>query len=120
MSVSSLERYFFRKERVRRKIFGTKTRPRLSIYRSLNHIYAQIIDDSVGKTLVASSSLDASIKKELKAGSNCKAAQMVGQSIAQKAVKLEIKKVVFDRGGRLFHGRVKALADGARLGGLEF
>ncbi|OGR80863.1 MAG: 50S ribosomal protein L18 [Elusimicrobia bacterium RIFCSPLOWO2_02_FULL_39_32] len=120
MSVGSLERYLFRKERIRKKIFGTKERPRLSVYRSLNHIYAQIIDDSAGKTLVASSSLDSSIKKELKAGGNSKAAAMVGKSIAEKAVKLEIKKVVFDRGGRIFHGRVKALADGARLGGLEF
>lgn len=120
MTVSVLERYQFRKIRVRKKVSGTPERPRLSIYRSLNHIYAQIIDDTTGKTLAFASSQDPALKGQLKSGSNIQAAQLVGKLIAEKGLHLKIKKVVFDRGGRIYHGRVKALADAAREKGLEF
>lgn len=120
MTVSVLERNYFRKIRVRKKIFGTALRPRLSVHRSLKHIYAQVIDDSKGKTLAFASSLDPAIRPEIKAGGNMKSALLVGKLIAQKSLALQIKKVVFDRGGRIFHGCVKAVADGARENGLEF
>lgn len=120
MAVSLLRRFEFRKERVRNKVTGTSERPRLSVYRSLSHIYAQLIDDSQGKTLVYASSLEPEIKKQSKSTGNVKAAQLVGKSIAQKALEKKIKRVVFDRGGRIYHGRVKAVADGARESGLEF
>lgn len=103
--------------RVRAKISGTPERPRLSVYRSLNHIYAQIIDDVNGATLVASSSLE----KDFGAyGGNVEAAKKVGQMVAKKALEKGISEVVFDRSGYLYHGRVKALAEGAREGGLKF
>jgi large subunit ribosomal protein L18 len=106
--------------RVRKKIAGTAGRPRLNVYRSLNHIYAQIIDDAAGSTLAAASSLDESLKGALKNGGNKEAAKAVGLLIARKAIDKGIKAVVFDRGGYLYHGRVKELAEGAREGGLEF
>ena len=105
-----------RHRRVRGKVSGTAQRPRLNVFRSLNHIYAQIIDDGAGKTLVAMSSQD----KTVKGGGNCACAAEVGKALAKKAVKAGITEVVFDRGGYLYHGRVKALADGAREGGLKF
>lgn len=110
-----------RKKRIRKKVFGTPERPRLCIYRSLKHIYAQIIDDTKGVTLAAASTLDSEIREELKElkGKIAKA-QIVGKMIAKKALEKGIKKVVFDRNGFLYHGRVKALADGAREGGLDF
>lgn len=117
---SILDRFHFRKARVRNKVMGTPDRPRLSVYRSLKHIYAQVIDDTVGKTVAFASSMDSSILSKAKSGGNQTAAQLVGKLIAQKAMEKKIKKVVFDRGGRIFHGRVKAVADGAREGGLEF
>ncbi|MFH1826608.1 MAG: 50S ribosomal protein L18 [bacterium] len=98
----------------KRKIIGTKERPRLSVFRSLNNIYANIIDDTESKTLVAASSLKA------KKGGNIAAAKEIGKLIAEKAQAKGLKKVVFDRGSFRFHGRVKALADAAREGGLEF
>ncbi len=113
-----------RKRRVRKKIFGTPERPRLSVFRSCKHIYAQIIDDISGRTLVAASSLTPQIRERLaelkKEGGKTAVAKAVGELIAQKAVAAGIKKVVFDRGGYKYHGRVKALADGARAAGLEF
>ncbi|MBE3580338.1 MAG: 50S ribosomal protein L18 [Thermoanaerobacteraceae bacterium] len=106
--------------RVRKKIFGTSERPRLSVYRSLRHIYAQIIDDVEGRTLVAASTLDPSLRTSLSYKGNKEAAYKVGELLAKKALERGIKKVVFDRGGNIYHGRIAALAEGARAGGLEF
>lgn len=106
--------------RVRKKIKGTPERPRLNVFRSLNHIYAQVIDDTTGNTLVAASTLDESLKGKVKSGGNKEAAKEVGKLIATKAVAKGIKLVVFDRGGYLYHGRVKELAEAAREAGLEF
>jgi len=103
-------------KRIREKVAGTGERPRLNVYRSLNHIYAQVVDDQKGETLVATSTL--SLK--LKTGGNVSAAKEIGKAIAEKATAKGIKKVVFDRGGYLYHGRIKALADAAREAGLEF
>lgn len=107
--------------RLRKKISGTTERPRLSVYRSLHHIYAQVIDDSKGLTLVAASTVEPELREKLKNnGGNIEAAKIVGTAIAKKAVEKGITKVVFDRGGQIYHGRVKALAAAAREGGLEF
>lgn len=108
-----------RRERIRKKVSGSTGRPRLSAYRSLNNIYAQIIDDTKGVTLVAASSLDGSFKG-IKGKGNIAMAKEVGSLVAKKAVEKGIKQVVFDRGGYLYHGRIKALADAAREAGLEF
>ena len=107
-----------RHERVRKNIFGTSTMPRLNVFRSNTGIYAQIIDDETKTTLVSASSLDKDLK--IKNGSNVEAAKVVGEALAKKATKAKITKVVFDRGGYLYHGRVKALAEAARENGLEF
>jgi len=104
-------------ERIRKKLQGTAERPRLNVYRSLNHIYVQVIDDLNGKTLVAASSAEGEGKKT---GGNVAAAKSVGKTIAERAKAKGITKVVFDRGGYIYHGRVKALADAAREGGLQF
>src|ERR1700691_5303394 len=101
-------------DRIRRKLSGTAERPRLNVYRSLNHIYAQVIDDQKGETLVLASTI------KLKTGGNVAAAKEIGKAVAEKAVAKGIKKVVFDRGGFLYHGRIKALADAAREAGLDF
>jgi large subunit ribosomal protein L18 len=106
--------------RVRKKISGTADCPRLCVYRSNSHIYAQIIDDEAGKTLVSASSLDKDIKGEISNGSNIEAASAVGKLVAERAAAKEIKDVVFDRGGYLYHGRVQALAEAAREAGLNF
>ncbi len=106
--------------RVRKKVTGTPERPRLNVFRSLKHIYAQIIDDTTGHTLVAASTLDEALKDSLKNGGNKEAARAVGKLIAEKALDKGIKQVVFDRGGYLYHGRVKELAEGAREAGLDF
>ena len=106
-----------RHRRVRKNISGTAERPRLNVFRSLNHIYAQIIDDTKGVTLVSASSMD---KEFNQYGGNCEAAKAVGKAVAAKALEKGIKAVVFDRGGYVYHGRVAALAEGAREGGLEF
>ncbi len=106
--------------RVRKKVVGTKEKPRLNVYRSLSHIYAQIIDDTSGHTLVAASTLEPELKEELPRGSNSEAARRVGELVARRAQEKGIDQVVFDRGGYLYHGRVRALADGARDGGLNF
>ena len=107
-------------ERVRTKVDGTPERPRLCVYRSLGHIYAQVIDDRSGKTLVSASSVDGESKKNLKGGGNVAAAKVIGKTIAQRAKAAGVSKVVFDRGGYKYHGRVKALADAAREAGLQF
>jgi large subunit ribosomal protein L18 len=107
-------------ERVRMKVEGTAERPRLSVYRSLGHIYAQIIDDRTGSTLVSASSVDKETKKQLRGGGNIAAAKVIGKIVAERAKAAKIDKVVFDRGGYKYHGRVKALADAAREAGLQF
>ncbi|MCL0032244.1 50S ribosomal protein L18 [Peptococcaceae bacterium] len=109
-----------RRIRVRKKVFGTAERPRLNVFRSLNHMYAQIIDDERGITLVAASTLSPELRGKLKRGGNIEASKAVGELIAKKAIAAGIKKVVFDRAGYIYHGRVKALAEAAREGGLDF
>jgi large subunit ribosomal protein L18 len=109
-----------RQRRVRAKVTGTAARPRLRVTRTNTHIYAQVIDDVAGATLVAASTVDPQVRGELKNGSNTDAAKAVGEAVGRKAVDAGIKQVVFDRGGRIYHGRVKALADAARSAGLEF
>ncbi|RKY21732.1 MAG: 50S ribosomal protein L18 [Planctomycetota bacterium] len=110
-----------RRIRVRKKVYGTAERPRLSVYRSLRHIYCQIIDDDAGRTLVSASTMSKEIRDSLsKGGGNVAAAELVGKLIAEKAKAAGIEKVVFDRGPYKFHGRVKALAEKAREGGLIF
>jgi large subunit ribosomal protein L18 len=109
-----------RQRRVRAKVSGTAARPRLRITRTNGHIYAQVIDDVAGTTLVSASSVDAEVNADLKNGANIEAAKAVGEAVGRRAVEAGIKEVVFDRGGRIYHGRVKALADGARSAGLEF
>jgi large subunit ribosomal protein L18 len=105
---------------VRTRVTGTPERPRLSVYRSLGHIYAQIIDDRNRRTLVSASSIDKESKKNLKGGGNIASAKAVGKFIAERAKAAGVVKVVFDRGGYKYHGRVKALADAAREAGLQF
>ncbi len=110
-----------RQARVRRTLKGLSSgRPRLSVFRSSKHIYAQVIDDAAGKTVVSASSLEKDLRGSLKTGADKAAAVAVGKLVAERAVKAGVKEVVFDRGGYLFHGRVKALADAAREGGLSF
>jgi len=109
-----------RQRRVRGKVSGTAERPRLRVTRSNANIYAQLIDDLTGVTLVSASSIDPELRKELKSGSNIDAAKAVGELVGKRAMDAGIKTVVFDRGGQLYHGRVKSLADGARSAGLEF
>lgn len=105
-------------QRLRNKLTGSPERPRLNVYRSINHIYVQVIDDTSGQTLVAAST--AGKKSGKKRGGNVASAKEIGKAIAQRAQEKGIKKVVFDRGGYLYHGRIKALADAAREAGLEF
>jgi large subunit ribosomal protein L18 len=110
-----------RQFRTRKSIFGDPERPRLSVFRSDKHIYAQIIDDYAGKTLASVASTSAELRgADLKNGGNIAAAKKVGKAIAEKAKSLGVTKVAFDRGGRMYHGRIKALADAAREGGLKF
>ncbi|GGA53803.1 50S ribosomal protein L18 [Kroppenstedtia guangzhouensis] len=106
--------------RVRRKVMGTPDRPRLNVFRSSNNIYAQVIDDVQGNTLVSASTLDAEVKAKGIHGGNVEAARKVGELVAKRAGEKGIKQVIFDRGGYLYHGRIKALAEGAREGGLKF
>jgi large subunit ribosomal protein L18 len=109
-----------RHKRVRAKVSGTGERPRLSVFRSSKHIYAQIVDDLAGKTLVAASTLEKELADKLDSTSDSAAAKAVGELLGQKALAKGIQKVVFDRGGYVYHGRVAALAEGAREAGLEF
>jgi large subunit ribosomal protein L18 len=121
MTSKSKELFARRRSRVRRRIDRTaKRRPRLCVFRSSQHIYVQVIDDAQARTVAAASSLDKSLRETLKTGANKEAAAAVGKLIAARAKEAGVTTVVFDRGGYLFHGRVKALADAAREGGLEF
>ena len=106
--------------RIRTRLSGHTQMPRLSVYRSLNHIYAQIVDDTRGQTLVSASTRDKEVRTTLKTGGNVAAAKVVGQALAKRATAAGIAHVVFDRGGYAYHGRVKALADAAREAGLKF
>ena len=106
--------------RLRNRFSGTAERPRLAVYRSNNHMYAQIIDDTVGKTLAAASTVEKAVKAELDKTNNVEAAACVGTLIAKRALEQGIKEVVFDRGGFIYHGKVQALADAAREAGLDF
>ena len=106
--------------RIRKRLSGTPVRPRLAVFRSNKHIYAQVIDDARGATLIAASTRDAAARKDLKNGGNVSAAKAVGKLIAQRAKAKGIEAVLFDRGGYLYHGRIKALADSAREAGLKF
>ena len=114
------KRLLRRRLSIRSRIFGSTERPRLSIYRSDKHIYAQIIDDFAGRTLAAAASTSGEVRGELKNGGNIAAAKRVGKAIAERAKAAGVMSVSFDRGGRQYHGRVKALADAAREGGLKF
>ena len=109
-----------RKKRIRKHLVGTQQRPRLNVFRSSKHIYAQIIDDEHGHTLVAASSLEKIVKEKPEFENKVAAAGFIGKLIGERAIKKGLKKVVFDRGGFLFHGRVKAVSDGAREAGLDF
>ncbi len=110
-----------RHRRIRRRIQGTAQRPRLAVFRSNNHIYAQVIDDGAQNTLAAASTIDKELRPDLSGmGANCQASQAVGKLVAERALAKGIRSVVFDRGGNLYHGRVKALADAARDAGLIF
>ncbi len=109
-----------KRQSLRGNIKGTVERPRLSVYRSNEHIYAQIIDDTNSKTLLSCSTLDRSIQLNLVTGRTCDSARLMGEKLAQLSLKKNITKIVFDRGPYLYHGRVKALADGTRAGGLQF
>ena len=106
--------------RLRKKIRGTPERPRLAVYRSLSHIYAQVIDDAAGRTLVAASDLEGTVRGEKNGKSKTDVAKLVGELVGQRALEQGIKQVVFDRGGYRYHGRIKALAGGAREAGLTF
>jgi len=106
--------------RIRNKIAGTPERPRLCVHRSIRHIRAQVVDDNAGRTLVSASSLDEAVRAQIKGGGNIAAAKLVGKFVAERARALGIELVVFDRGGYLYHGRVKALAESAREAGLKF
>ena len=110
-----------RHKRLRRYLIGNKTRPRLAVYRSNNHIYAQVIDDDAQQTICSASTIDKELKEDSdKLLSNCSSSSTVGKLLAKRAIKKGIKQVIFDRGGNLYHGRVKALADAARDAGLNF
>ncbi len=109
-----------RHERVRQKVYGTPEKPRLNVYRSNNHIYAQVIDDVNGNTLTSASTLDPELKNKLPSTHNKEAAKQVGELVGKRALEKGIDTVVFDRGGYIYHGRIKELADGAREAGLKF
>ena len=120
MSAKSQKARKKRHRRVRARITGTSERPRLNVFRSLSHIYAQVIDDSVGHTLAAASTLDTEVAGQIEDKGRKEQAEVVGQVVAERAKKAGIEEVIFDRGGYRYHGRIKALADGAREGGLKF
>ncbi|MDX2272527.1 MAG: 50S ribosomal protein L18 [Cyanobacteriota bacterium] len=109
-----------RHQRIRRKVAGTAERPRLAIFRSHQHIYAQVIDDLAQRTLVSASTVDKEIREQLTSSATCEAATIVGRTVAERAMQAGVTQVVFDRGGKLYHGRVQALAEAAREAGLDF
>ena len=118
-NIKDIKRHF-RHERIRKQLVGTTDRPRLCLHRSLKNLQAQIVDDTTGKIILGKSTLAKDVRTKIKTGGNQKAAEVLGESFAAEAVKKGIKKVAFDRGGYLYHGRVKSLAEGAREGGLKF
>ncbi len=120
MKLSRKESVQRRHRRIRNRVFGTPERPRLAVFRSQEHIYAQLIDDSKHHTIAAASSVEPDLKSQLKSGANCEASEAVGKLIAKRASEQGVVKVVFDRGGNRYHGRIKALADAARAAGLDF
>ncbi|MCD4686777.1 MAG: 50S ribosomal protein L18 [Anaerolineae bacterium] len=120
MSEKSRKARIRRHRRVRAKISGTSIRPRLNVYRSLGHIYAQVIDDTVGHTLVSASTVDRELRAQIEGKGKTEAAKLVGELVAKRAQEAGVKQVVFDRGGFKYHGRIKALADAAREAGLKF
>lgn len=121
LDVSKRERSRVRRHhRVRLRVYGTPDRPRMNVFRSNAHLYAQVIDDTTGKTLVSASTLDKEIKGKLKSGATLAAAVAVGRLVAERALQANLKSVVFDRGGYRFHGRIKALAEASREKGLKF
>ena len=109
-----------RKKRIRKKMVGTGNRPRLCEFRSARHIYAQVIDDSIGQTLAAASSMEKDVRENAESKNKVNTANTVGKIIGQRAIEKGLKKVVFDRNGFLYHGRIKAVSEGARVAGLEF
>ncbi len=117
---SKKEARFKRKQRIRKKVDGTAERPRLSVFRSAKHVYAQVVDDTTGRTLVAASSLDPAVRSMPKFESKVDMATHIGQVVGERALAEGIRKVVFDRNGFLYHGRIKAVSDGARKAGLDF
>ncbi|HHP7230220.1 MAG TPA: 50S ribosomal protein L18 [Xenococcaceae cyanobacterium] len=120
MKLSRRESVARRHRRIRKKVDGSLERPRLSVFRSNKHIYAQVIDDRAQHTLAAASTLDIDLRSNLTSSSNSEASAAVGKLVAQRALDKGVTKVVFDRGGNIYHGRIKALADAAREAGLEF
>lgn len=120
MKLNRKESTRHRHKRIRKKLQGTSERPRLAVFRSHQHIYAQVIDDSQHVTLVSASTLDPELKNELSMGRTCQASSLVGEVVAKRSLDKGIRQVVFDRGGKLYHGRIKALAEAAREAGLEF
>jgi large subunit ribosomal protein L18 len=120
VSINKRKARYSRHRRIRKIVSGTHERPRLNIFKSLNHIYAQVIDDSSHSTIASAASVDKELKGKIGAGGNMEAAKKVGSLIAKRALSKGIKKVAFDRGGYPYHGRVKTLADAAREAGLEF
>ena len=120
-SISRKQQTQKRHKRLRRFLIGTKTKPRLSVFRSNNHIYAQVIDDQAQSTICSASTIDNEFNlKDNESSSNCNSSSEVGLLLAKRAIKKGVKEVVFDRGGKIYHGRVKALADAARKAGLKF
>ena len=109
-----------RKKRIRKKLVGTNDQPRLCVFRSAKHIYAQVVDDSLGQTLAAASSLEKTVRESSESKNKLSAANTVGKIIGQRALEKGVKKIVFDRNGFLYHGRIKAVSDGAREVGLKF
>ena len=120
MKLSRKQSVARRHRRIRKKVSGSPSRPRLSVFRSNQHIYAQVIDDTTHHTLAAASTLDGDLKQELGSTANREASMAVGKLVAKRALEKGVTKVVFDRGGNIYHGRIKALADAAREAGLEF
>ncbi|MCL4267557.1 MAG: 50S ribosomal protein L18 [Anaerolineae bacterium] len=120
MAIKSREARMRRHRRIRAKLSGTAERPRLNVFRSLEHIYVQVIDDHSGHTIVSASTVDKNLRTELEGKTKREQATLVGKVVAERAQAAGVKQVVFDRGGYLYHGRIRALADGAREGGLEF
>ncbi len=120
MKLSRKQSVARRHRRIRKKVNGTQERPRLSVFRSHKHIYAQVIDDVAQNTVAAASTLDSELKSELKSTATCEASSAVGKLVAQRAIAKGVTKVVFDRGGNLYHGRIQSLAEAAREAGLDF